>query len=274
MRVVSAASLLMVMAASLAFPHWGRDGRGSSSSSSPAGAGQSLRVPATRFAVFDSEYLAQRGVNPKANSTLAALDAFGSALNVELFDVARVMGKVFIADGRVDLSDAFIKALKSKPSGTTGLAAPAVNVPAATVALINTDAFGDQRTGVTSLLKAFSTVEQEFKPRREELQKLREELAAASGDRRQKLEAEVGRRQAAAQAALDKRVKALTGPIYEEIGSALMLFCKKHGITLIFDVSKMERTDTLPPFDLPLPADAPDVTEAFVSAYNQGALKP
>jgi Skp family chaperone for outer membrane proteins len=274
MRVVGAAFLLVVTAASLASPHGGREAWESSTLSSGAGAGQALRVPATRFAVFDSAYLAQKGVNPKANGMLAALIAFGSALNVQLFDVAPLMGKVFIADGRVDLSDAFIKAVKSKPSGPTGLAGPAVNVPAATVAFVNTEAFGDARTGVTNLVKAFSTVEQEFKPRREELQKLREGLAAAPGDRRQKLEAEIGKKQEAAQAALDRRVKALTGPIYEDIGRALMSFCKKHDITLIFDTSKMGKTDTLPPFGLTLPADAPDVTEAFVSAYNRGELKP
>ena len=273
MRVVGAAFLLMfIMAASLARPHAWRDDVGSSALSSQAG--QTLRAPATRFAVFDSEYLAQRGVNPKANSTLAALDAFGSALNLQLFDVARMTSKVLIADDRVDLSDAFIKAVKSKPSGATGLAVPAVNVPAATVAFIDTETFSHAQKGVTNLVKAFSTIEQEFRPRKEEIQKLRDELAAASGERKQKLEAELGRKQQAAQAALDKRVKALTGPVYEDIGRALLSFCKKHGITFVFDTSKMEKTETLPPFDLPLPADAPDVTEAFVSAYNRGELKP
>jgi Skp family chaperone for outer membrane proteins len=271
MRVVGTVFLLMFMAASLAFPHGGRDYSGQSS---PAGAVQTLRVPATRFAYFDGEYLAQKGVSLKMNSTRAALSAFGTALNVELFDVAQVMGKVFVADSSVDISDAFVKALKSKSSGAPGLTVPALNVPPATVAFINTEAFGDAQTGVTSLVKAFSTVEQEFKPRKEELQKLREELAAASDDRKQKLETEIGRKQAASQAALDKRVQALTGPVYQDIGRALTTFCKQHGITLIFDTSKIERTDTLPPFDLPLPADAPDVTRAFVTAYNQGELKP
>lgn len=240
MRVVGAALLLTVMAASLALP---REGRGEGAPSSQDGAGQTLRATETRFAVFDSEYLAQRGLNPKANDTLAALKTFGDALNVKLFDAG-------------------------------GLAAPAVSVPAATVAFIDTDAFARERTGVTNLLKAFGTVTQEFAPRKAEIEKLRGEAAAASGERREKLEAEVKKKQEAAQAALDKRVKALTGPVYEEIGRALLSFCKKQGITLVFDLSKIEKDDTLPPFDLPLPADAPDVTEAFVSAYNRGELKP
>ncbi|MBV8856879.1 MAG: OmpH family outer membrane protein [Acidobacteria bacterium] len=273
MRVLGAAFLITVMTTYLALPH-GVRGDGRPSPSSQEGAGQTLRAPATRFAVFDSECLAQRGINPKANDTLAALRAFGDALNVKLFDPGALAGAVFIADGSVDISDYFIKALKSKPSGPKGLAAPAVNVPAATVALIDTEAFGRERAGVTSLVKAFGRVTQEFAPRKAEIQKLREESEAASGERREKLEAEVKKRQEAAQAALDKRVKELTGPVYEEIGRALMSFCKKNGLTFVFDLSKLEKDDTLPPFDLPLPADAPDVTEAFISAYNRGELKP
>lgn len=268
MRVVGAAFLLMFMAASLALS------RGGASSSPPSQAGDTPRPATTRFAVYDSEYLMRMGINPKANSTLAALDAFGSAAGVQLFDIGRMMGKVFMADGRVDVSDAFIKAAKSKPSGATGPAAPDVKVPAATVALVNTDAFGDPQKGVANLVKAFRTVEQEFTPRKEEIRKLRDELNTAPEDRKQKLEAEIARKQQAGQAALDKRVKALTGPVYEDIGRALTVFCKKHGISLVFDLGKMGRDEPLPPFDFPLPADAPDLTEAFVTAYNRGDLKP
>lgn len=269
MRVVGAAFLLVITAASLALPHGG-----ASSFSSQAGDGQTVRAATTRFAVFDGEYLAQKGVNPKANATLAALDAFGSAAGVQLFDAGRMSGKVFLADSRVDVTDAFIKALKSKPSGAAGLAATGVKVPAATVALVDTEAFGDPQKGVTNLVNAFSRVEQEFSPRREEIQKLRDELKTAPADKRPKLEAELARKQQAGQAALDKRLKALTDPVYQDIGRALLVFCKKHGITLVFDLSKMEAGETLPPFDLPLPADTPDLTEAFVAAYNRGDLKP
>ncbi|HWS86645.1 MAG TPA: OmpH family outer membrane protein [Pyrinomonadaceae bacterium] len=268
MRVVGAALLLTVMAASLALPRGG-----ASPSASRAEGGQDVRAATTRLAVFDGEYLAQKGVNPKANSTLAALAAFGSAAGLQLFDVARIQGKVLIADGGVDISDAFIKALKSKPTGAEGLSVKGVNVPAAAAALVDTETFGDPRKGVTNLVNAFSKVEQEFRPRKEEIEKLRDELKTAPEDRRQELEAEVARKQKAGQAALDKRVKALTDPVYEDIGRALLAFCKKHGIALVFDLSKMERDETLPPFDLPLPADAPDVTEAFVAAYNRGDLK-
>ena len=269
MRVVGAAFLLVITAASLSLPRGG-----ASAFPSQAEAGQNVSAASTRFAVFDSEYLAQRGVNPKANSTLAALDAFGSAAGLQLFDVGRMMGKVLIADGRVDISDAFVQAVKSTPSGAAKLTVKDVNVPAAAVALVDTEAFGDPRKGVTSLVNAFSKVEQEFRPRKEEIEKLRDELKSAPEDKRQKLEAEVARKQKAGQAALDKRVKALTDPVYQEIGGALLAYCKKHGIALVFDLSKMERGETLPPFDLPLPADAPDITEAFVTAFNRGDVKP
>jgi Skp family chaperone for outer membrane proteins len=274
MKVFGAAFILVVTTAYFALPHRAKGEAPPASPSPQAGAGQTLRAPATRFAIFDSEYLAQRGINPKANSTLAALGEFGSALNLQLFDVGRMSGKVLIADGRVDISDHFIKAVKSRPSGAAGLSVPAVNLPAATVALIDTETFGDAQKGVTNLVRAFSTIEQEFGPRKEEIKRLREELEKAPADRRQKLEAEISKKQRDGQAALDKRVKALTGPVYEDLGRALLSFCKKQGIALVFDLSKMAKTETLPPFDFPLPADAPDVTEAFIAAYNRGELKP
>ena len=114
-------------------------------------------------------------------------------------------------------------------------------------------------------------LEAEFKPRKDEITKLKEQLKTGSGDRK-RLEDEIKRKQAAGQAELDKRVKELTGPVYQDIGQSLKPFCKKYGISLLFDISKIKKTDKLPPFDLPFPADTPDVTAVFVSAYNRGAL--
>ena len=76
------------------------------------------------------------------------------------------------------------------------------------------------------------------------------------------------------QAALDKRVNKLTAPIYQDITRALTLFCKQHGISLVFNLTAIQPNNKLPPYDLPLPADTPDVTEAFAKAYNQGLLRP
>ena len=59
-------------------------------------------------------------------------------------------------------------------------------------------------------------------------------------------------------------------PLYRRRGFTRVT--KKYSIYLLFDTSKMKKTDKLPPFDLPFPANTPDVTEAFVSAYNRGAL--
>ena len=270
MKVV--AFFCIVIAASLASPQRGQSGD-RPLRSSPPGAGQTLHIPLTRFAYVDSLYLAEKGIRLERDSTAEAdLKAFGASLNVDLFDIGKVQGAVFIGDDRIDLSDRFLAALKAKTSRTAPLKSPAIDVPAAPVAFINRDAFADPQTGITSLIKALRTLEQEFKPRKDELQNLREQLAAASGDRKRELEVEIRRKQEAGQAALDKRFKAVANPIYADIGRALSPFCKMHGIFLIFDINRIKKTVKLPPFDLPLPADAPDVTEAFVSAYNQGVL--
>jgi hypothetical protein len=263
MRVVGTALLCFLVAAALASPPRAQDG---------AGAGQRLEVPATRFAYIDSRALAENGIRlEKDGAALADLRAFGEGLKVNLIDAEKLQGTLFIADSRLDVTDAFLAAWKAKPSRSAPLQVPAVNVPPAPVAFIDTDAFGDPQTGITKLVKAFGALEAEFKPRKDEIAKLREQLDAGSGDRK-RLEAEIKKKQAAGQANLNKRVKELTGPIYEDIGKSLTSFCKKHGIALLFDSSKIKKTDSLPPLGLSFPPDMPDVTAAFVAAYNEGTL--
>ncbi|HMJ25025.1 MAG TPA: OmpH family outer membrane protein, partial [Pyrinomonadaceae bacterium] len=43
-----------------------------------------------------------------------------------------------------------------------------------------------------------------------------------------------------AQAAYQKRLQDVLGPIYDEIGKALDAYAKAHGITLILDVTKVQ----------------------------------
>lgn len=238
-----------------------------------AAAGEGLRAPATRFAFIDTQGLAEKGVMLDAAAE-ADLKAFGEGLNIKIFDVARLQGVLFIADSSLDVTDGFIRAVKAKSSRAGQIQVPAVNVPDARVAFVNTDSFSDPAAGVTRLTKAFAEVEREFSPRREEISRLREQSGAASGEKKERLESRIEEKEAAGRAALEKRVKELTGPVYEDIGKALSRFCKRHGISLIFDASKFDATDKLPPFDLTLPPGTPDVSAAFISEYNRGLLKP
>ncbi|HEX8286162.1 MAG TPA: OmpH family outer membrane protein [Pyrinomonadaceae bacterium] len=147
-------------------------------------------------------------------------------------------------------------------------------------AIIDTDAFNDQANGIKRLVAAFQTVEREFKPRRDEIQGLRTRLEAlvkeiestkavaapaalqTKAEQAQQLEVEIKRKQEDGQKALDKRVQDLTGPVYQDIGNALQAYARARGLTVIFDVSKMQGV-------VMVVNDSVDITGAFIADYNQ-----
>jgi Skp family chaperone for outer membrane proteins len=127
---------------------------------------------------------------------------------------------------------------------------------------------------------AFQTVEREFKPRRDEVQALQtryEALAkeindtknvadpkaiAAKADQATQLETEIKRKQEDGQKDLEKRVQTLTQPIYQDIGNALQAFAKQRGLSVVFDISKMQGV-------VMVVNDSVDITDAFIADYNQ-----
>ena len=147
-------------------------------------------------------------------------------------------------------------------------------------AIIDTEAFGDTKEGIQRLVAAFQTVEREFKPRRDEITTLKtrydalvkevndtkavadQKALAAKADQAQQLEIEIKRRQEDGQKALDKRVQELTGPVYTDIGNALQAYAKARGLTVVFDVSKMQGVVMVVDGSI-------DITGAFIADYNQ-----
>jgi Skp family chaperone for outer membrane proteins len=164
--------------------------------------------------------------------------------------------------------------------------APAGPATGATIAegkfaVIDTDAFTDQKQGIQRLVAAFQQVEREFAPRRAELQQLQtryeglakqiqdtqkvadQKALAALADQADTLKTDIEQKQQAGQKQLDKRVKELTEPIYQDIGNALQAFAKQRGISVVFDISKMQGVVMLVN-----PAGV-DITDAFIADYNQ-----
>jgi Skp family chaperone for outer membrane proteins len=164
--------------------------------------------------------------------------------------------------------------------------APAGPATGATIAegkfaVIDTDAFTDQKQGIQRLVAAFQQVEREFAPRRAELQQLQtryeglakqiqdtqkvadQKALAALADQADTLKTDIEQKQQAGQKQLDKRVQELTGPIYQDIGNALQAFAKQRGISVVFDISKMQGVVMLVN-----PAGV-DITDAFIADYNQ-----
>jgi len=163
------------------------------------------------------------------------------------------------------------------PAPTT---APAqANVPTSKVALINTEAFADEKQGIFRIVAAVKRVDAEFEPRKKELQALQAKLQQASDDydktkavaapaaNQQKLDQiealkkEGTRKQEDAQAAYNKRMQEALAPIYDDIGKSLDAFGKAQGITLLLDASKIAPA-------ILSAADATDVTRAFIAEFN------
>jgi len=168
----------------------------------------------------------------------------------------------------------------AQPRPAAPAAGGAVTVAEGKFAIIDTEAFGDQKEGIKRLVAAFQTVEREFKPRRDEITNLKTRYDAlvkevndtkavaapaalqAKADQAEALKVEIERKQQDGQKALDKRVQDLTGPVYQDIGNALQAYAKARGLSVVFDVSKMQGV-------VMVVNEGVDITGAFIAEYNQ-----
>jgi outer membrane protein len=155
-------------------------------------------------------------------------------------------------------------------------------VSGANIAIIDIQAFGDEKAGITRLMNAYATLRREFKPRQDELQTLKtrletlgkeyEQISKVSDDKAlnakleqmQTLEKEIKRKQEDAQAAVQKRESELTEPVWDDVNSALRNFAAQRGISLIFEKSKLAGNGLLFVVN-----DSMDITRAFIADYNQ-----
>jgi outer membrane protein len=166
-----------------------------------------------------------------------------------------------------------------RPAATPGPTAPStVSVPDSKVALIDSSAFADEKQGITKFVSALKRVNAEFQPRQTELQTLQQQIEKAKSDLQKAapvqdakvtqtqqdkiavMETEFKRKGEDAQAAFNKRLEEVLGPIYEDIGKALDGFAKARGITLILDVTKVQGIVSA--------SDAMDITRAFIAEFN------
>jgi len=167
-----------------------------------------------------------------------------------------------------------------KPAGTTAPTAPAQtgNMPETKIALVDTDEFLNEKNGITRLVAAAKKVEAEFQPRRTELQGIQAQIdkmtadlqkaapvqdpkvSAQQQDAIEQKKTELKRKGEDAQAAYQQRLQAMLGPVYDEIGKALDVYAKAHGITLILDVTKIQGIVSA--------SEQLDITKPFISEFN------
>ena len=165
--------------------------------------------------------------------------------------------------------------------------APAGPATGATIAegkfaVVDTDAFTDQKQGIQRLVAAFQLVEREFAPRRAELQQLQtryeglakqiqdtqkvadQKAIAAKADQAEQLKTEIERKQQDGQKALEKRAQDLLGPVQQDISNAILAFARARGISVVFDLSKLGNVVMLVNEKDPI-----NITDAFIADYNQ-----
>ncbi|MBA2526928.1 MAG: OmpH family outer membrane protein [Pyrinomonadaceae bacterium] len=148
------------------------------------------------------------------------------------------------------------------------------------IATVDTEAFADPKTGITRLVSAFELVNREFKPRSDELQKLRaqyeqlgkdveatrnledQKARTAKIEQAEALKKDIERKTQDAQSAYQKRLREATEPVYRDISPALQAFARQRGVNVIFDVSKLGEV-------MFVVNDTVDLTRAFITDYNQ-----
>ncbi|HEX8853083.1 MAG TPA: OmpH family outer membrane protein [Pyrinomonadaceae bacterium] len=148
----------------------------------------------------------------------------------------------------------------------------------AKVALINTQAFTDDKVGIQRIVSSVKRVDAEFTTRRNELQGLRTryetlvkeidatktvaDSAALSrkADEAETLKRDIERKAQDAQSAYEKRMRETLNPLQEDVYKALEAFAKARGITVIIDASQVPILYSV---------DQIDITRAFIAEYNQ-----
>ena len=174
----------------------------------------------------------------------------------------------------------FIFSVIALISSFTALRAqPAAAAQPLKIAVFDSDMLNDEKAGIKKLVTAFRSLEAEIKPRKDELVTLKAKYdlivkqiqdtqktapaitLQAKADEAEILKRDIERKQQDGQQFLDKRMKEVTGPIYQEIGNALQAFAKQRGIDIIYDMAKLNEA-------MMVVNPAVDITPAFVTDFN------
>jgi len=167
----------------------------------------------------------------------------------------------------------------SRPAATPAPTG-AANVPDGKVVIVDTDAFGDPKTGIVRLVRALESVNNEFKIQRDELQKLRaqydqivKDITATRGvsapqplatktEQAESLKKQIERKSQDAQEAYTKRLRDVTAPVWTDINTALLAYARQRGASVIFDISKLGQV-------MMVINSGIDITSGFIADYNQ-----
>lgn len=162
----------------------------------------------------------------------------------------------------------------SSPAAQTSR--PAANP--ANIAIIDSAAFSDEKTGIARVMNALKQLDARFQPLRNELRTMRERLNTMRADLQKKqgiqdakitaqqveeadrLDVQIKRKAEDAQLSYQKESLALIEPLQKDIGNALTAYAQAKGISLLIDVNRVP---------VIYAASNLDVTRDFITEYNR-----
>ncbi|MCS6873668.1 MAG: OmpH family outer membrane protein [Pyrinomonadaceae bacterium] len=169
-----------------------------------------------------------------------------------------------------------VPAISQTPSGTK-------------IAVINTLAFDDEKTGITKYVNALNALDREFQPVKTELQTLASRIDSltkeyntlleqankpnspvspqtlqAKREEIEKLQREAKFKQEDANAKYQSRYNTVVGPILQDIMKAMQEYAKQKGYALIFDAARLDEGQLI----LAVGDEKIDVTKDFITFYN------
>ncbi len=177
----------------------------------------------------------------------------------------------------VSVTKVFAQGTAVRPQGPA--ASATVNVPVSKMAVIYSELFQDQKTGIARFTFTLNKLNAEFQKVQNDLTQTQQRLTALQ-DEITKLQQAGGATPAQIQAKIDtmdqqkkdytrkgedakaqyqKRYQDLFLPLQDDVSKALDAYAKAHGITLIIDGSQVP---------ILYAAESMDVTKAFITEYN------
>jgi Skp family chaperone for outer membrane proteins len=148
----------------------------------------------------------------------------------------------------------------------------------ANIAIIDSSAFSDEKTGIARVMTAMQQIDAKFTPLRNELTSMRERLSTMRADIQKKraiqdarmtaqqvdeadrLEVEIKRKAEDAQTSYQKERLAVLNPLQTDIGNALTQYAQAKGITLLIDANRVP---------IIYAASSLDITRDFINEYNR-----
>ena len=148
----------------------------------------------------------------------------------------------------------------------------------ANIAVIDSAAFSDEKTGIARVMNAMKQIEAKYQPLRTELRGMRDRLntlrsdiqtkravqdpkmTAQQAEEADRLEIQIKRKAEDAQAGYQKDSLAALDPMQKDIGEALTAYAQAKGITLLIDANRVP---------IIYAASSLDVTKDFIAEYNR-----